>query len=62
MRKYQRDGETLPSIFQKTVQKHPNKLAFIMVDGNQYTFREVDELSNQVANYFYESGFRKGTE
>ena len=31
-----------------------------MVDGNQYTFKEVDEFSNQVGNYFYEIGYRYG--
>ena len=31
-----------------------------MVDGNKYTFKEADELSNKVGNYFYEMGFRHG--
>ena len=31
-----------------------------MVDGKQYTFKEVDELSNQVGNYFYDLGYRYG--
>ena len=31
-----------------------------MVDGNQLTFREVEEFSNAVANYFFQKGYRKG--
>ena len=31
-----------------------------MVDEKQYTFRDVDELSNRVGNYFYELGYRYG--
>ena len=36
------------------------QLCYIMVDGKQYTFQEVDDLANQVGNYFYELGYRKG--
>ena len=60
MRKYQKNGDSIPTIFAKTVQKHPNKVALIEVDGRQWTFREVDEYSNAIANCLYEAGFRYG--
>ena len=54
-------GETIVDVFHETVRKHPNKLAFILVDGIQMTFREVDEYSNRVGNYFHQMGYRHGT-
>lgn len=60
MKHYQDAGETLVDIFQETVRKHPNKLAFVQVEGGQMTFRELDEYSNKVANYFDQMGYKQG--
>lgn len=30
-----------------------------MVDGRSYTFKEVDELSNAVANFFHDRDYKK---
>lgn len=45
--------------FKKTVQKYPNKIA-IMFEDRQLTFREVDELSNRIANILRGAGLRHG--
>ena len=59
MAKMTRKRSNIPAIFQDTVRKHPNKTAFIF-EGRYWTFREVDEQSNAVANYLSGSGFRSG--
>ena len=45
--------------FHKTVQKYPNKVAIIFED-RQLTFRELDELSNRIANVLRATGLRHG--
>jgi solute carrier family 27 fatty acid transporter 1/4 len=60
MRRYQSNGDTIVSLFQATVRQHADKVAMIMIDERQWTFREVDEYSNAIGNYFYEQGYRKG--
>jgi len=60
MRKYQKNNDDAVSLFQQNVKKHPDKVAMVTVDERSWTYREVDEYSNRVANYFYEQGFRKG--
>jgi len=57
--KYQSNGDTVVSLFQKTVAADPDKVAMVMIDEQQWTFREMDEYSNKVANYFFEQGYRK---
>ena len=45
--------------FKETVRKYPNKVAIIFED-RQITFRELDELSNKIANILRSSGLRHG--
>ena len=45
--------------FCKTAQKFPNKVA-IMFEDRQLTFREVDELSNRIANVLRATGLCHG--
>ncbi|RWS25338.1 Long-chain fatty acid transport protein 1-like protein [Leptotrombidium deliense] len=52
---------TVPQIFQENVKKHPNRVMFYHESRN-WTFKEVDEFSNQVANCFLELGFHPGEE
>jgi solute carrier family 27 (fatty acid transporter), member 1/4 len=54
MRRYARNGDTVVSLFEQTVKRHPDKVAMIMIDERKWTFRELDLYSNQIANYFYE--------
>jgi len=60
MKKYEKSGQTVVTLFQEKVKLHPDKIAFAMVDGRQWTFREIDEHSNAIANYYHDNGFRKG--
>ena len=45
--------------FRKTALKYPNKTAIVFED-RQLTFRELDELSNQIANILRGAGLRHG--
>ena len=45
--------------FRKTAQMYPNKMAIVFED-RQLTFREVDELSNQIANVLRGAGLCHG--
>ncbi|XP_015687588.1 long-chain fatty acid transport protein 4 [Protobothrops mucrosquamatus] len=58
---YVKRRTTIPALFQQTVQRHPEKVALVFQGtGEKWTFRQLDDYSNQVANYFYEQGFRSG--
>ena len=39
---------------------HPNKLALIFDEQGQWTFKELDEMINQVANGLIDLGVKKG--
>lgn len=56
-----REKNTIAKIFQKTARKYPEKTALIFQGtGESWTFHQLDEYSNQVANFFYGQGFRSG--
>ncbi|NXV55772.1 S27A4 protein, partial [Molothrus ater] len=56
-----REKNTIAKIFQRTARKYPEKTALIFQGtGESWTFRQLDEYSNQVANFFYSQGFRSG--
>ncbi|KAL7978500.1 hypothetical protein Chor_004317 [Crotalus horridus] len=58
---YVKRRTTIPALFQQTVQRHPEKVALVFQGtGEKWTFRQLDDYSNQVANFFYEQGFRSG--
>lgn len=58
---YVRHRYTIPKLFQETVRRHPDKPALIYQGTDEtWTFRELDEYSNKVANYLYGQGFRSG--
>ena len=54
MRKYQRRGETVVTLFDQRVRQHPDRAAVIMIDDKTWTFRDLDTYSNRVANFFSE--------
>uniref|UniRef100_A0A8C2YGS8 Very long-chain fatty acid transport protein n=1 Tax=Coturnix japonica TaxID=93934 RepID=A0A8C2YGS8_COTJA len=56
-----REKNTIAKIFQRTASKYPEKTALIFQGtGESWTFRQLDEYSNQVANFFHGQGFRSG--
>uniref|UniRef100_A0A8D0H9A1 Arachidonate--CoA ligase n=1 Tax=Sphenodon punctatus TaxID=8508 RepID=A0A8D0H9A1_SPHPU len=56
-----RRKNTIPKLFQETARKHPEKTALIFQGtGETWTFRQLDDYSNRVANFMYEQGFRSG--
>nr|XP_048688012.1 long-chain fatty acid transport protein 1 isoform X2 [Caretta caretta]XP_048688014.1 long-chain fatty acid transport protein 1 isoform X2 [Caretta caretta] len=61
LRKHQRAKNTIPKIFHDVVRRHPDKVALIYESNDEkWTFRQLDEYSNAVANFFYQQGFRLG--
>ncbi|XP_069087844.1 long-chain fatty acid transport protein 1 [Pleurodeles waltl] len=57
----QRSKSSVPIIFQNTVRRHPNKVALIYEStGEQWTFRQLDEYSNRVANFLLQQGYLPG--
>ncbi|XP_017563685.1 long-chain fatty acid transport protein 4 [Pygocentrus nattereri] len=61
VRRHLREHNTLPKIFAETVQKYGDKTALIFEGtGEKWSFRQLDEYSNRVANLFYQRGFREG--
>uniref|UniRef100_A0A8C0IPE0 Very long-chain fatty acid transport protein n=1 Tax=Chelonoidis abingdonii TaxID=106734 RepID=A0A8C0IPE0_CHEAB len=61
LRKHQRTKNTIPKIFHDVVHRHPDKVALIYeANDEKWTFWQLDEYSNAVANFFYQQGFRLG--
>ena len=50
---------TVDMLFQETVARHPNKTAIIFED-KKWTFQEVEDYSNKIANYYQSLGYQKG--
>ncbi|KAJ7372273.1 hypothetical protein OS493_019717 [Desmophyllum pertusum] len=46
-------------IFRKILHKHPRKAAFIF-EQKTWTFQDVEDYSNRIANYFKSQGYKKG--
>lgn len=59
VRKFRNSNATVGSVFREVVQRHPDKTAIICDYGN-WSFRQLDEFSNQIANFFISRGFEKG--
>ena len=59
MIKNAKNGVTVAGVFRQTLAKHPQKAAFIFEDKT-WTFQDVEDYSNQIANYFKSQGYKKG--
>ncbi|XP_071947887.1 long-chain fatty acid transport protein 4-like isoform X2 [Antedon mediterranea] len=57
--KYQKDNVLVHQQFQANVKKHPHKVAF-MTEDEKWTFQQIEDYSNRVANYFSGAGYRHG--
>lgn len=63
VRRHLREKNTVPKIFAETVQRHGDKTALIFEGtGERWTFRQLDEYSNRVANMLLQRGFKVGAE
>jgi len=56
---YQKRNLTVSQVFQRTVKKHPDKVCMYFED-EKWTFRELDEYSNQLAHFLHSAGFKHG--
>ena len=58
-RQHVKKKHTVADIFRQTASKYPNKVAFIF-EQKTWTFQDVEEYSNRIANYFKSQGYQKG--
>lgn len=58
MKRCHRKNVAIADVFHQYVAKHPQKACFIYED-REWSFREVNELSNRVANLFQQNGYKK---
>ncbi|XP_077382358.1 long-chain fatty acid transport protein 1a [Festucalex cinctus] len=59
--RYMRDGSNIVTIFAQTVKRNPNKIALIYeATGESWTFTQLDQLSNSVANWGRSQGWITG--
>ncbi|XP_071034549.1 long-chain fatty acid transport protein 1 isoform X3 [Parasteatoda tepidariorum] len=61
IRKCRKHNSTVGKVFQHLTKKHPNKIC-LMHEDRRWTFQQVEDYSNQVANCFAALGFRRGDE
>ena len=62
VRRHLREKNTIPKIFAETLRRHGDKTALIFEGtGERWTFRQLEEYSNRVANLLLERGFKVGT-
>ncbi|XP_011314166.1 long-chain fatty acid transport protein 4 [Fopius arisanus] len=59
MRCNEKKNQSVADIFRQNVAKHPNKPCLICED-REWTFQEIEDLSNKVATIFKTHGYRKG--
>lgn len=48
---------TVCKVFSETVKRHPNKTCLIFEDS-EWTFQDLEDFANKVANYFLSIGFK----
>nr|XP_022913758.1 long-chain fatty acid transport protein 1 [Onthophagus taurus] len=56
---YQLRNQTVPKIFRNVWKRQPHKVAFYFED-DIWTFKQVEEQSNRVGNYFLNLGYKRG--
>jgi solute carrier family 27 (fatty acid transporter), member 1/4 len=54
------NGVTVGKLLEKRVAEHPGKVMFFYENDTEWTFKEVSDLGNQVANHFTALGLKKG--
>lgn len=61
VKRFKLQNATVPRIFRDVVLRHPKKPA-ILAESGCWTFQQLDEFSNQVANFLKKEGFVRGDE
>lgn len=59
IKSYQRKDMSIADIFRQNLAAHPNKPCLIFED-TEWTFAQVEEYSNKIANIFKSHGYKKG--
>lgn len=59
VKKLQRQNASIGDVFQEFVSKTPEKPCLVL-DDRVWTFREVNEYSNRMANVFHAHGYKRG--
>ena len=59
IKKHAVDQRTVSDLFMETASRYPDKTAIIF-EEQKWTFRELDEFANRVANHFRSLGLKKG--
>lgn len=59
VKRLQRQNASIGDVFQEFVSKTPEK-ACLVLDDRVWTFREVNEYSNRIANVFHAHGYKRG--
>ena len=59
IKKFRMEKKTIPGLFSETASRYPDKTAIIF-EEQKWTFRELDEFTNRVANHFRSLGLKKG--
>lgn len=59
IKKYEKKNLTIADIFHTNVAKSPEKVA-IVSETHSWTFRQLNEFSNRIANVFHSHGYKKG--
>uniref|UniRef100_A0A2C9GPK7 long-chain-fatty-acid--CoA ligase n=1 Tax=Anopheles arabiensis TaxID=7173 RepID=A0A2C9GPK7_ANOAR len=59
VRKHAKNNATIGDIFAEFVSKQPEK-ACLIFEGRTWTFREVNDYSNRLANVFHSHGYKHG--
>ena len=57
----QRQNLSVPKIFLQNVKRHPNRIA-LKFEEKEWSFSNLNEYSNRVANLMIEMGFHQGEE
>lgn len=61
IRAMMKDHKGIPTLFYEVCDRYPNKTCFIdAVEGKRWSFKEFDNYSNQIANYFLALGYQPG--
>ncbi|XP_004530848.1 long-chain fatty acid transport protein 1 isoform X2 [Ceratitis capitata] len=59
IKRYERNNVSVGDIFQMNVEKYPDKLV-IVSETQSWTFRQLDQFANRIADLFHSHGFKKG--